>query len=55
MSDWSKVTVHLNEDGGLADVDVEGEIDRDNLTEERREAPPIADAPETGTTIWPLG
>lgn len=55
MSDWSKVTVRIDGEGGLAGVDVEGEIDRDNLTEERPETPPLPDTPDVGTKLWPLG
>jgi hypothetical protein len=54
MSDWSKVTVHIDDQGGLAGVDVEGEIDRDKLTEERPETPPLPEEPNVGTLLWPL-
>ena len=55
MSDWSKVTVRLDEQGGLAGLDVDGDIDRDNLTEERPETPPLPDDPDVGRRLWPLG
>ena len=55
MSDWSRVTVRIDEDGNLAGVDVKGAVDKDNLTEERPETPPLPDDPEVGRTFWPLG
>jgi hypothetical protein len=55
MSDWSKVRVRLDREGGLAGVDVEGEIDRDKLTEERPETPPLPDDPDARRKLWPLG
>jgi hypothetical protein len=36
VDDNSKVTVRLDEDGGLAGLDIEGEIDRTQLVEETR-------------------
>ena len=54
MSDRSKVTVRIDEQGSLAGVEVEGEIDRDNLTEERAETPPLPEEPDVGTMLWPL-
>ena len=55
MSDWSRVTIRIDEQGGLAEVEVEGDIDRDNLTEERPETPPVPDDPDVGRRFWPLG
>lgn len=55
MSDWSRVTVHIDADGRLEAVDVEGEVDKSHLTEERPETPPLPDDPEAGRTFWPLG
>lgn len=55
MSDWSKVTVRIDEHGGLAGVDVDGAIDKDNLTEERPETPPLPADPDAGRKLWPLG
>ena len=55
MSDWSRVTVRIDEQGVLAGVDVEGEIDRDKLTEERPETPPLPDDPDVSRKLWPLG
>ncbi len=55
MSDWSRVTIRIDEHGDLAAVEVEGEIDRENLTEERPETPPLPDDPSVGTRLWPLG
>ena len=55
MTDWSRVTVRLDEEGGLAGVEVEGEIDRDKLTEERPETPPLPEDPDVGRRLWPLG
>jgi hypothetical protein len=54
MSDWSKVTVRIDENGKLANVEVDGDIDRDNLTEERPETPPLPDDPDVGRKLWPL-
>lgn len=55
MSDWSRVTVHIDENGGLADVEVDGDIDKKHLTEERPETPPLPADPEAGRAFWPLG
>ena len=55
MSDWSKVTVRIDGNGKLANVEVDGDIDRDNLTEERPETPPLPDGPDVGRKLWPLG
>ncbi|MDQ4098373.1 MAG: hypothetical protein M3144_10965 [Actinomycetota bacterium] len=55
MSDWSRVTVQIDEDGGVVGVDIGSEVDRDNLTEERPETPPLPDDPNVGRTLWPLG
>jgi hypothetical protein len=55
MSDWSRVTVRIDEDGNLSAVEIEGDIDRENLTEERPETPPLPEDPEVGRTFWPLG
>ncbi len=50
MEGKSRVTVHLNADGGLAGVDIEGDIDKTNLVEERRpiSTPPVIDNPTGG-------
>lgn len=40
MADDAKVTVRLDENGGVVGLDIEGDIDRDNLTEERPSKPP---------------
>jgi hypothetical protein len=53
MSDWSKVTIRIDEDGKLRAVQVEGEIDRDHLTEERPETPPMPEDPDVRKG-WPL-
>ncbi|MCA1844330.1 MAG: hypothetical protein LC792_14310 [Actinobacteria bacterium] len=55
MSDWSKVTVRIDKDGGVVGVEIEGEIDHDKLTEERPETPPLPEEPQVGRTFWPLG
>ena len=55
MTDWSKVTVRIDEHGHIAGLDVEGDIDRDNLTEERPETPPLPEDPDVGRAFWPLG
>jgi hypothetical protein len=55
MSDWSRVTVRIDENGNLTEVDVDGEIDRENLTEERPETPPLPEDPDAGRKLWPLG
>ena len=55
MSDWSRVTVRIDEDGALVGVDIDGEIDRDKLTEEVPEAKPLQDDPSAGAVFWPLG
>lgn len=56
-SGYIKVTVRLDDEGGLAAVDVEGDPDRDHLVAETPgKAPPLPDN-EAGSpsTIWPLG
>ena len=55
MSDWSRVTVHLDENGNVASVDVDGAPDRENLTEERPETPPLPEDPDATRKLWPLG
>ncbi len=56
MGDWTKVRVSIDENGELAAVEVEGQIDKGNLTEERREAPALTDEPGSGLqAFWPLG
>ena len=55
MSDWSRVTIRIDENGRLEGVEVDGDIDRDNLTEERPETPPLPDDPNVGRSFWPLG
>jgi hypothetical protein len=55
MSDWSKVTVRVDKDGRLSGVEVEGEIDREHLTEERPETPPLPDDPDVARKNWPFG
>lgn len=55
MSDWSRVTVRIDEDGTLVGVEVDGEIDRENLTEERPETRPLPEDPNAGRAFWPLG
>ena len=54
MSDWSRVTVQVDEDGNIVEVKVDGEIDRSKLTEERPETPPLPEEPNVGRTLWPL-
>lgn len=54
MRDSSKVTIRLDENGGLAKVEMEGDIDRDHLTEERPETPPLPADPNAGRAFWPL-
>jgi hypothetical protein len=53
----ARVTVRLNEDGTLAGLDIEGEIDKTNLTEER--APirslPVIDNPNNGANTGIAG
>ena len=41
----ARVTVRLNQDGEIAGLDIEGDIDRTNLTEEVRPdaVPPLGD------------
>ena len=55
MSDWSHVTIQIDEDGEIVEIKVDGEIDRTHLTEERPEAKPLPEDPNAGRTIWPLG
>jgi hypothetical protein len=55
MSDWSRVTVRIDEEGHVEGVDIGSEVDRDKLTEERPETPPLPDDPAAGRTFWPLG
>lgn len=38
--DRAKVTVKVDEDGNVVGLDIDGDIDRDNLTEERPSKPP---------------
>ena len=54
MSDWSRVTVQVDEDGNVTGIEVAGGIDRENLTEERPETPPLPEDPEVGRAFWPL-
>ena len=54
MSDWSRVRVRIDEDGKLAAVEVDGDIDKTQLTEERPEAPPLPADPTAGQVFWPL-
>ena len=56
MSDWSRVTVRIDENGELAAVEVQGDdIDRTKLTEERPETPALPEDPTAGQVFWPLG
>ena len=54
MSDWSRVTVRIDENGQLSAVEVDGDIDKTKLTEERPEAPPLPADPTAGQVFWPL-
>jgi hypothetical protein len=55
MSDWSRVTVRIDGEGNVASVDIGSEVDRESLSEERPETPPLPDDPDAGRAIWPLG
>ncbi|MGH9279686.1 MAG: hypothetical protein ACRD12_16515 [Acidimicrobiales bacterium] len=49
MPDETKVTVRVDENGEIVDLDIDGDIDRDNLTEERPSQP--APSPRTDEFI----
>jgi hypothetical protein len=53
VSDWSKVRIEIDEQGKLHTVEVEGEVDREHLTEERPETPPLPEDPDVRSR-WPL-
>ncbi|HVL27721.1 MAG TPA: hypothetical protein VM390_06210 [Acidimicrobiales bacterium] len=55
MDEWTKVTVRVDENGQLAAVEVDGELDKNNLTEERRSAPDLPDDPAGMRAMWGLG
>ena len=48
MPDNPKVTVKLDDDGKVVGLDIDGDIDRNNLTEERPSKPPPL--PDTGSS-----
>lgn len=45
----TRVTVSLGEDGVIAELNIEGEVDKEKLVEEVRPAPPLSDGPESGS------
>jgi len=49
--EWTKVKVQVDENGQLI-VECEGDIDKSNLTEERRSAPDLPDEPAGMPVIW---
>ena len=49
--EWTKVRVRVDENGKLV-VECEGDIDKSNLTEERRSAPDLPEESAGMPVIW---
>ena len=52
MDEWTKVKVLVDENGKLATVECDGDIDKSQLTEERRSAPDLPDEQAGMPVIW---
>lgn len=51
MDEWTKVKVRVDEKGRLS-VECDGDIDKANLTEERRSAPDLPEEQAGMPVIW---
>lgn len=51
MDDWTKVRVRVDENGQL-EVEVDGDIDKSKLTEERRPATDLPEETAVQAPIW---
>ena len=55
MDDWTKVRVQVDENGQLKAVEIDGDVDKSKLTEERRPAADLPEEPGVQPNIWGLG